>query len=82
MPETTNQRADLPLSRLAVPMYFENLFRSALSSADVFMLAFYSQKAVAAAGLTATFTFLLMLLYNVIAAGRKCSNLAIPGCGA
>jgi len=71
MPKTTISRANLPLSRLAVPMYLESLLRSTLSSADVFMLAFFSQSAVAAVGITGNFTFLLMLLYTVITAGSS-----------
>jgi putative MATE family efflux protein len=61
----------MPLSKLAVPMYFESILRSLLSSADIFMLAFFSQSAVAAVGLTGNFSFFLLLMYTVITAGSS-----------
>ena len=62
-------RSQVSLSVLAFPLFFENFFRIALSSVDVFMLASYSDMAVAAVGLIGQFTFLLIILYGVVAGG-------------
>jgi putative MATE family efflux protein len=64
-------RADLPLAKLAVPMYLESLLRTLLSSADVAMLAFFAQTAVAAVGLVNLYNFFLMLMYQIVAAGAS-----------
>jgi putative MATE family efflux protein len=71
MPQEIKHRADKPLIALALPMYFESLLRSLFSSADVFMLAFFSQSAVAAVGLANNYSFFLMLMYSVVTAGAS-----------
>jgi putative MATE family efflux protein len=63
------RRAEPRLLKLAVPIYLENLLRSAFSSADIFMLSKYNEQAVAAVGLVASFTFFLILLYSMISSG-------------
>lgn len=69
MPQNLQPRADMPLMRLAVPIYLENLLRTTLSSVDVFMLSSYSPEAVAAVGLIAQFSFFIQLLYLIAASG-------------
>lgn len=69
MPQTADNRADKPLAYLALPMFLESILRSLFSSADIFMLAFYSQSAVAAVGLTGNYTFFLMIMYMVVSSG-------------
>ncbi len=71
MPKPLTNRADLPLAALAVPMLLESLLRTTLTSADVFMLAFYSQSAVAASGLVNQFTFFLFIMYMMISSGTS-----------
>jgi putative MATE family efflux protein len=79
-PQAKN-RADLPLARLAVPMYLENLLRSALTSADVVMLSFYSQTAVAAVGLVNSFSFFILIMYTVVTAGSSVIISQLLGAG-
>jgi putative MATE family efflux protein len=69
MPQNLQTRADMPLVRLALPIYLENLLRTTLSSVDVFMLSSYSPEAVAAVGLVIQFTFFIQLLYFIAASG-------------
>lgn len=71
MSDNDQMHANLPLSRLAIPMYTENLLRSALSSVDVFMLSFFSEKAVAAVGLCNNLTFFILLIYSMISTGTS-----------
>ncbi len=61
----------MPLLQLTWPILVENLLRVALSSADVFMLSFYSEKAVAATGLITQFVFFIQLLYLMVASGAS-----------
>lgn len=68
---TPRQRYDLPLAKLAVPMFLENILRTTLSSADILMLSFYSEEAVAAVGLANTFSFFLTIMYTVVTAGAS-----------
>jgi putative MATE family efflux protein len=69
MQTTPIDRSQVSLSVLAFPLFFENFFRIALSSVDVFMLSSYSDMAVAAVGLIGQFAFLLIILYGVVAGG-------------
>lgn len=69
MPIQMQNRADRSLIWLALPMYFESMLRSLFSSADVFMLAFFSQSAVAAVGLANNYSFFLQIMYMVVASG-------------
>ncbi len=66
-----SDRAYMPLAALALPMYLENLLRTALSSVDVFMVSAYSDKAVAAVGLINQFTFFLLLVYTMVGSGAS-----------
>jgi putative MATE family efflux protein len=49
----------------------ENLLRTALTTVDVFMLSFYSQKAVAAVGLINQYVFFIQLMYLMVASGAS-----------
>jgi putative MATE family efflux protein len=71
MSKPLQERANMPLAALAIPMYLENLLRTALSSVDVFMVATYSEKAVAAVGLINQFSFFLILLYLMVGSGAS-----------
>ncbi|MBN1649046.1 MAG: MATE family efflux transporter [Spirochaetales bacterium] len=64
-------KADMPLLKLAIPIFFENLLRVALSSIDVFMLSRFSEDAVAAVTISGYFVFLLMLLYQIVTIGTS-----------
>jgi putative MATE family efflux protein len=72
---TTEQRAhhskQPDLISLTWPIMIENLLRVSLSSVDVFMLSFYSEKAVAAVGLINQFVFFIILLYLMISVGSS-----------
>ena len=61
----------LRMARLAWPMYVENLLRISLGSIDVFMLSYYSTKAVAGVGLSNQYVFFLQLLYMMVAVGAS-----------
>lgn len=71
--ETTSgfNKIDIGLFALSWPILVENLIRISLNSIDVFMLSGYSEKAVAAAGLTNQFVFFLQLLYLMVASGAS-----------
>jgi len=51
---------------LVWPIFVKQLMRMSLMSIDVFMLAQFSDNAVAAVGLTAHFIFFLMLSYSIV----------------
>jgi len=57
--------------RLTWPIFVENALRISLTSVDVFMLSFYSVKAVAAVGLINQFAFFMQLLYLMVAVGAS-----------
>jgi putative MATE family efflux protein len=57
--------------QLTWPILVENLLRISLASVDVFMLSFYSEKAVAAVGLITQFVFFIQLLYLMVAIGAS-----------
>lgn len=57
------------LLRLAVPIVLQNLVTTAVSSADVIMLGFVSQDALAAGSLASQIMFILNLVYSGISSG-------------
>ena len=57
------------LLRLAVPIVLQNLVTTAVSSADVIMLGFVSQDALAAGSLASQIMFILTLVYSGISSG-------------
>ncbi|MDR0307017.1 MAG: MATE family efflux transporter [Chitinispirillales bacterium] len=61
----------LPLLHFAWPILVENILRVVLSSADVFMLSYYSEEAVAAVGLIFQLVFLMNLLYLMVTSGAS-----------
>ncbi|MBN1129531.1 MAG: hypothetical protein JXA71_11120, partial [Chitinispirillaceae bacterium] len=61
----------IPLRHLAWPILIENLLRVSLSSVDVLMLSFYSDKAVAAVGLINQFVLFIQLPYLMVATGAS-----------
>lgn len=67
--EFDDKRVSLSLFKLSWPILVENVIRVAINSVDVFMLSWYSEKAVAAVGLINQFIFFLMLLYLMISSG-------------
>ena len=64
-------RTQIPLVKLAWPIFVENLLRTSLMSVDTFMLSRYSQKAVAAMSLVNQFAFFIQLLYMMAAIGAS-----------
>ena len=68
MPPSFQQRS---LRQVAGPLMVENLLRTALTTVDVFMLSFYSQKAVAAVGLINQYVFFIQLMYLMVASGAS-----------
>ena len=54
---------------LVWPIFVENLMRMSLMSIDVFMLAQYSNNAVAAVGLTSHLVFFMMLTFMIVSTG-------------
>lgn len=67
----TTDRLELSIFKLTWPIWIENMLRVALSSADVFMLSFYSEKAVAAVGLINQFVFFIQILFLMIVFGSS-----------
>jgi putative MATE family efflux protein len=51
------------------PIFVEHLIRMSLMTVDIFMLARYSEDAVAAVGLTGNFIFFLILTYMIVSSG-------------
>jgi len=64
-------RTKLSLMHLAWPIWIENIIRVAITSADVFMLSFYSEEAVAATGLITQITFFVVIMYLMVASGAS-----------
>jgi putative MATE family efflux protein len=64
-------RVKLPLMHFAWPIMIENLIRVAITSADVFMLSYYSEEAVAATGVINLLVFFINLLYLMVASGAS-----------
>lgn len=57
------------MARLAIPIVLQNLVTTAVSSADVIMLGFVSQDALAAGSLASQIMFILNLVYAGIFSG-------------
>lgn len=66
-----NDCSQISILKLALPILIENILRISLSSVDVLMLSFYSEKAVAAVGLINQFVFFLQVLYLMVAVGAS-----------
>ncbi|MCL2220227.1 MAG: MATE family efflux transporter, partial [Chitinispirillia bacterium] len=64
-------RTKLSLMHFAWPIWIENIIRVAITGADVFMLSYYSEEAVAATGLINQFVFFVVLLYMMVASGAS-----------
>jgi putative MATE family efflux protein len=64
-------RTKLPLMHFAWPILIENIIRVAITSADVFMLSYYSEEAVAATGLIIQLVFFIILVYLMVASGAS-----------
>ena len=64
-------KADMPLIKLALPIFMENLLRMALSFIDILMLSKFAETAVAAVTICGYFFFLMMLLYQIITTGAS-----------
>jgi putative MATE family efflux protein len=60
-----------PLLKLTGPIWVENMLRITIQSVDVFMLSFWSEKAVAAVGLTNQFVFFIQLVYMMVIIGAS-----------
>jgi putative MATE family efflux protein len=69
--QSVSSHTEIPLFRLSWPIWVENILRVTLSSVDVLMLSFYSQKAVAAMGIILQFVFFIQLLYLMVATGAS-----------
>ena len=64
-------RTKLPLMHFVWPIWIENIIRVAITSADVFMLSYYSEKAVAATGLATQIAFFVIIMYLMVASGAS-----------
>ncbi|MDR2577386.1 MAG: MATE family efflux transporter [Chitinispirillales bacterium] len=64
-------RTKLSLMHFAFPILIENIMWVAMTTADVLMLSFYSEKAVAAVSLVAQFVFFINLFYLMVASGAS-----------
>jgi putative MATE family efflux protein len=71
MTNSAIDRSQMSLLKLTWPIWVENILRVTLSSVDVFMLSFYSEKAVAAVGLINQFVFFIQILYLMISFGAS-----------
>ena len=66
---TANLDTKMNIRTIVWPIFLESLVRMSLMTVDIFMLARYSDDAVAAVGLTGHFIFFLMLTYMVVSSG-------------
>ncbi len=64
-------RTKIPLSRLVLPMFIENIIRTSLMSVDQLMLYAYSEKAVAALGVVSQMSFFIQLVYMMVTMGAS-----------
>lgn len=71
MQTTNNDKTKINLFYLAWPILIENLIRVAITSADVYMLTFYDEAAVAATGLVTHFVFFINLIYLMVSSGAS-----------
>jgi len=67
----TKAHVNLPLMHFAWPIMIENIIRVAMTSADVIMLSYYAEQAVAATGVINQLVFLINLLYLMVASGAS-----------
>lgn len=67
----SNSFQNRTLRQVAGPLLIENILRTTLTTVDVFMLSFYSEKAVAAVGLINQFVFFIQLMYLMVASGAS-----------
>jgi putative MATE family efflux protein len=65
------ERTKLPLIHFAWPILIEQILRVTIISADVFMLSYYSEEAVASVGLIVQLVFFINLLYTMVASGSS-----------
>jgi len=59
----------LSIWTLTWPLFFETLLRMLFTNVDIYMLSFYSGKAVAAVGLVGQLSFFIMILYMIVSNG-------------
>ncbi|MEI8096216.1 MAG: MATE family efflux transporter [Spirochaetales bacterium] len=59
------------LRSVAGPLWVENILRTSLTTVDVFMLSFFSEKAIAAVGLVNQFSFFIQIMYLMVASGAS-----------
>jgi putative MATE family efflux protein len=57
--------------QLAWPIFIENFLRISLTSVDVFQLSLFSSDAAAAVGLINSFTFFIVILYQMVTTGAS-----------
>lgn len=69
MPALTTLNDRMNIRTIVWPIFIEHLIRMSLMTVDVFMLARYSDDAVAAVGLTGHFIFFLVLAYMIVSSG-------------
>lgn len=69
MPQTKTLDQRMNIKTIAWPIFVESLLRMSLMTVDVFMLARYSESAVAAVGLTGNFIFFLVITYMIVSSG-------------
>ena len=64
-----NLDSKMNIRTIVWPIFLESLVRMSLMTVDIFMLARYSDDAVAAVGLIGHFIFFLMLTYEIVSSG-------------
>ena len=69
MTQTVTLDTKMNIRTIVWPIFLESVVRMSLMTVDVFMLARYSDDAVAAVGLTGNFIFFLMLTYMIVSSG-------------
>jgi putative MATE family efflux protein len=69
--ENLPDKSDIPLVKLAMPMFIENFLRISLLSVDQFMLYAYSEKAVAALAVVNQMAFFIQIIYMMVAIGAS-----------
>ncbi|WP_196159119.1 MATE family efflux transporter [Reinekea sp. G2M2-21] len=69
MPLSASLDDKMNIRTIVWPIFLESVVRMSLMTVDVFMLARYSDDAVAAVGLTGNFIFFLMLTYMIVSSG-------------
>lgn len=69
MSKTHSLESRMNIRTVVWPIFVEQLMRMSLMTLDIFMLAQYSDEAVAAVGLTGHFIFFLILSYMIVSSG-------------